>query len=133
MTYEEPVAKLWLCLRRGLTRRPSGVECHRRGRVGATTGQEEVIAIGLIFEGNGVTQEQYEQVLAQACPGNQPPPGMLYHAAGVGENGIIVIDIWESPASMHAFETEKLKQARQAAHITSHEVTIFPLINIMQP
>jgi hypothetical protein len=91
------------------------------------------MAIGLIFEGNGVTQEQYEQVLAQACPGNQPPPGMLYHAAGVGEHGVIVIDIWDSPESMHAFETEKLGQARQAAHITSHHVTIFPLINIMQP
>jgi heme-degrading monooxygenase HmoA len=58
---------------------------------------------------------------------------MLYHAAGMGEHGVIVIDIWDSPESMQAFETKQLQQARQAAHITSHEVTIFPLINIMQP
>ncbi|HEX6655459.1 MAG TPA: hypothetical protein VF153_04525 [Candidatus Limnocylindria bacterium] len=91
------------------------------------------MAIGLIFEENGVTQQQYEQVLAQIWPGNQPPPGMLYHVAGVGEHGIIVIDIWDSPESVHAFEAETPRQARVAAHITSHEVTIFLLINTMQP
>ena len=90
------------------------------------------MAIGLIFQGTGVTQEQYQQVLNQVCPDNQPPPGMLYHAAGVGEEGMIVVDVFESHEALQRFE-EKLRQARPQANITAHQVTIFPIINIMQP
>ena len=90
------------------------------------------MAIGLIFQGTGVTQEQYQQVLDQVCPDNQPPPGMLYHAAGVGEEGMIVFEVFASHEALQRFE-EKLRQARLQANITAHHVTIFPIINIMQP
>jgi len=91
------------------------------------------MAVGLIFQVTGVSLEQYQQVLDEACPDNQLPPGMLYHAAGPGPTGMCVIDIWDSEESMQAFETEKLRHARQRANITAHQVTIFPIINIMQP
>jgi hypothetical protein len=90
------------------------------------------MAIGLIFQGTGVTPEQYQQVLDQVCPDNHPPPGMLYHAAGPGEEGMIVVDVFESPEALQRFE-EQLRQARQQANITDHQVTIFPIINTMQP
>ena len=91
------------------------------------------MAIGLIFEGNGVTQEQYEQVLAQAVRETSPRRACSTTRLELGKTASSSSTSGESPASMHAFETEKLKQARQAAHIISHEVTIFPLINIMSP
>jgi hypothetical protein len=90
------------------------------------------MAIGLIFEGVGVTQEQYQQVLDQVCPDHQPPPGMLYHAAGVGEKGMIVFDVFESHEALQRFE-EQLREARVTANITTHHVTIFPIINTMHP
>jgi hypothetical protein len=90
------------------------------------------MAIGLIFQGTGVTPEQYQQVLDQVCPDNHPPPGMLYHAAGLGEEGMIVVDVFESPEALQSFE-EQLRQARQQVNITDHQVTIFPIINTMQP
>jgi hypothetical protein len=96
-------------------------------------GEEDGMAVGLIFVGTEVTQAQYEQVLAQACPGHQPPPGMLYHAAGFGPTGITVIDIFDSREHLDAFEHDQLRPAREAARITAHDVTIFPLINTMQP
>ena len=91
------------------------------------------MAVGLIFVGTDVTQAQYEQVLAQACPDHQPPPGLLFHAAGLGPSGLIVIDIFDSREHLDAFEHDRLRPARDAAHITAHEVTVFPLINTMQP
>jgi len=48
-------------------------------------------------------------------------------------SGIIVIDIFDSRDHLDAFEHDHLRPAREAAHITAHEVTIFPLINTMQP
>jgi hypothetical protein len=51
------------------------------------------MAFGLIFEGEGVTQAQYEQVKDAVAPGNKLPPGMLHHAAGPGERGWTVTEI----------------------------------------
>jgi len=45
------------------------------------------MAIAVIFDGPGVTQAQYEQVLNEVAPGNQPPPGMLYHVASKTDTG----------------------------------------------
>src|SRR5947207_10484860 len=40
------------------------------------------MAIGLIFQAQGVTWAQYEQVRDEVVSGNTPAPGMLYHAGG---------------------------------------------------
>jgi hypothetical protein len=49
------------------------------------------MAIGLIFQAQGVTRAQYEQVRDEVVSGNTPAPGMLYHAGGPSENGWCVV------------------------------------------
>lgn len=90
------------------------------------------MAVGVIFQGDGVSQAQYQQVLDQVSPGNQPPPGMSYHAAGPTEGGFCVIEVWDSQEAVQRFFEETLGQALQAANINVQPTT-FPIINTMQP
>ena len=87
--------------------------------------------IGLIFDGPGVTQRQYEQVRDEVAPGNKPPPGMLYHAAGPTDNGWRVIEVWEAQEVLDRFFQEKLGQALSKANISVQPQT-FQVHNIMQ-
>jgi hypothetical protein len=90
------------------------------------------MAIGVLFQGSGVSQDQYQQVLDQVAPGNQPVPGMLYHAAGMGKDGMVVFEVWESQEAAQRFFDEKLGQALQEANITVHP-TFLQIVNTMQP
>ena len=89
------------------------------------------MAIGLIFEGPGVTQAQYEQVRDEVAPGNKRPPGLQYHVAGPTDNGWRVIEVWESQEVLDRFFQEKLGQALSKAHISVQPQT-FQVHNIMQ-
>ena len=90
------------------------------------------MALGQIFDGLGVTQAQYEQVLHEVAPGNRPPPGMLYHAAGPTPDGWRVIEIWESQEAADRFFRDKLGAALQRANI-SVQPQDFEVINTMRP
>jgi hypothetical protein len=57
---------------------------------------------------------------------------MLYHAAGTGETGMVVFEVWESQEAAQRFFDEKLRQALQAANITV-QPTFLQIVNTMQP
>jgi len=88
------------------------------------------MAVGAIFEGQGVTQAQYEQVRNEVAPGNRLPQGMLYHAGGSTEAGWCVIEVWESQEALDRFFQEKLGQALQKANINI-QPRFFQVVNIM--
>lgn len=90
------------------------------------------MAIGLLFDGAGVTQAQYEQARNEVAPDNRTPPGMLYHAAGPIPNGWRVIEIWESQEAADRFFQDKLAAALQRANITVQPQR-FEVVNTMQP
>lgn len=89
------------------------------------------MAIGLIFDGPGVTQAQYEQVRDEVCPGNKLVPGMLSHTAGPSDSGWCVVEVWESQEAAKRFFDEKLGQALQKAKI-SIQPRFFQVTNTMQ-
>lgn len=90
------------------------------------------MAIGLIFEGPGVSQAQYEQVKDQVTPGNKAPPGLLYHAGGPTENGWCVMEVWESQEALDQFFQQKLGAALKQANINIQPRS-FQVVNTMQP
>ncbi len=59
----------------------------------------------------GVTQEQYEETVRKLTggksrvesPADWPVEGLLVHAAGQGENGFRVVDVWESEDAIRRF------------------------------
>lgn len=89
------------------------------------------MAIALVFNGVGVTQAQYEQVLHEVTPDGKVAPGMLSHVAGPTADGWRVFEVWESQEAVDRFFQEKLGAALQKAHI-SVQPEVFPVQNMMQ-
>ncbi len=90
------------------------------------------MAIVLVFEGAGVTQQQYDQVRQEVSPSNTPPAGMLFHVAGPTERGFRVIEVWENQAAADKFFHEKLAQALPKANINA-KPQVSEVYNIMKP
>jgi len=93
--------------------------------------KESIVAIGVLFQGTGVSQDQYQQVFDQVAPNGQLQPGMLSNAAGVGPDGMVVFEVWESQEAVQRFFEEQLGQALQQANIDV-QPTFIQLIRTMQ-
>ena len=62
------------------------------------------MAIGILFEMPGVTQEQYDEVIQKLEDAREGmPPGRIYHVAGPTEDGWRVVDVWESQEQFERF------------------------------
>jgi quinol monooxygenase YgiN len=82
------------------------------------------MAVGLFFNGVGVTQEQYQQVFNQVTNnGTTREPGMLTHHAGPSADGFCVIETWASQEALEHFFRDKLGQALAAANISVQPTT----------
>jgi hypothetical protein len=90
------------------------------------------MAIGVIFETEGMTQADYDQVRREVAPDNAPPPGMLYHAAGPSQRGWRVIEVWESSEVAQRFFEDKVGPALERIGVSGQD-TFFDVHNIMQP
>jgi quinol monooxygenase YgiN len=96
-----------------------------------TKRREAAVAVGLIFDGVGITEAQYEQARREVAPDNRLLPGMLSHHAGPSEGGWCVIETWESQEALQAFFEQKLGQALQRANINV-QPKFFQVTNTMQ-
>jgi heme-degrading monooxygenase HmoA len=86
------------------------------------------MAIGLIFDGDGVTQSQYEQVLHAVMSEGEQVKGFLSHAAGPREGGFCVVETWESQEALQRFIDQKLGRALAEAGITT-QPRLFQITN----
>jgi hypothetical protein len=95
------------------------------------------MAIGLRLKFEGGTQEQYEAVNAKMGVADNPPDGLVFHAAGPIEDGWGIIDFWESREMFDSFLGGRLGQAIQElgddALPGPPDVKEFPVHNIIQP
>ncbi len=69
-----------------------------------------VVAVLMIHDSPGGTQEQYEEVGARLSEsgglnslGDWPADGILFHCAGPTDDGWRVIDVWESEEAFQRF------------------------------
>lgn len=63
-----------------------------------------------VFESPSLTRENYEESVRKLTgkeraesPADWPVEGLLVHAAGEGENGFRVVDVWESEEAFGRF------------------------------
>ena len=69
------------------------------------------MAVVLVHQGPTITQERYEQVVRKLTdgkdrlesPSDWAVAGLLVHAAGQGESGFRVVDVWESEEACNQF------------------------------
>ena len=71
------------------------------------------MAVGLRIKFVDGTQEQYEAVNAEIGVEENPPDGLIFHAAGPTEDGWGVLDFWESRGHFDRFMESRLGPAIQ--------------------
>jgi len=77
-----------------------------------------------VFQSPSLTQQRYEESVRKLTggrnrmesPADWPVAGLLAHAAGQGERGFRVVDVWESEDAFRRFG-EKLMPILQAAGV----------------
>ena len=67
------------------------------------------------FVKTGITPDEYDQMREKLGIGDTPPPGGVFHAAAVGEDGKIrVFEVWDSREQAEAW-AEKVMAVRTEA------------------
>jgi hypothetical protein len=83
------------------------------------------MAVCLIVNVPGATLDQYDQV--REGVGDPLGEGQLSHVAGATEDGICVVDVWESRADFDRFLQEHLGEQLARAGIGQPQITEFPI------
>jgi hypothetical protein len=68
------------------------------------------MAVGVQVDYRGVSLEQYDEVveIMGLLPGGPPPSGVLFHCVTKTDNGIRIIDVWQSREALHAFQEDEI-------------------------
>jgi hypothetical protein len=83
------------------------------------------MAVVLLFEIPGMTQEQYDAAVAAGGLEDSLPPGQIFHVAGPMEGGWRVIDVWETRADFDRFAEQTLNPAMGGqAPVPSQELPV---------
>lgn len=94
------------------------------------------MAVGLRIKFAGGTQEQYEAVNTEMGVEENPPAGLIFHAAGPIEDGWGVIDFWESRDLFDTFLSERIQPAIAAlgdrAPQSPPDIKEFPVHNVIK-
>ena len=90
------------------------------------------MAIGMILEWEGGTQQQYDKVVEALGLGGKTVPGGIFHAAGPSENGWRAMDVWESEEIANAFFANNAA-VFEAAGVPQPKITVFPIHNTLTP
>ena len=93
------------------------------------------MAVAIEMNFKGATLEQYDEVLRlMGLDGGQPaPPGGLYHWAAKTDDGIRVVDVWESREVFDKFAEEQIGPYTQQAGIPGPpEMTYYDVYNTIQ-
>lgn len=92
------------------------------------------MAIAMLMEWQGVTQEQYDRAMEGLRLDENPPDGLIVHIAGSGDGGWRVLDVWESSEAWERFSNERLAPVVQQVGLQGEpQVTIFPVHNLYAP
>lgn len=85
------------------------------------------MAVGVILDFPGGTLEQYDQVIDKMgfTKGGPGPPGALFHWVTKTDDGIRVVDVWESREQFERFAQEKIGPLTQEVGVPGPPTTSF--------
>jgi hypothetical protein len=88
------------------------------------------MAIGVLYDSNTITQEQYDRII-ELLQGKLAQ-GRIFHMAGPKEGGgWRVVDVFESPAAFETF-AQMLVPIVQQAGAEPPQITVWPLHKILE-
>jgi hypothetical protein len=82
------------------------------------------MAIGVQLDYPGVTLEQYDRVLEELglLPGGPPARSQIFHWVAPTENGIRVVDVWESQDAFEAFWEKRIRPVMSVVGLVAEPV-----------
>ena len=95
------------------------------------TGPETAVAV--LVEWEGVTAEQYDEMINRMSVADVSLPGALFHVAGPIENGWRIFDVWESPEVLERFTREILMPILEVTGFPPPQVWTWPVYNTLSP
>jgi hypothetical protein len=94
--------------------------------------KENEMAVAVLVEIRGGTQEQYEQVAARIFPDGKLPAGWLLHVSGAAEGDWRVVNVVESQEEFERFARETILPATREAGEEPPQFTFFPVHTLMR-
>src|SRR4051794_35017029 len=85
------------------------------------------MSIAVISEFPGATLEQYEAAGSAMDVQANPPAGILFHAAGVGEGVLRLIEVWESQEALDAFVRDRQAAALRQVGAPEPRISTWPV------
>ncbi len=90
------------------------------------------MAIAMLMEFQGGTLAQYDAVINDMNLGGKPYKGGIFHVAGPTEDGLRIVDVWESQEAFDTFAHALLYPITQKHGITPPEVKVWPVHNTLK-
>jgi hypothetical protein len=89
----------------------------------------------MLLEFNGLDEKRYERINEVLGLNQNPPKGLILHAAGPISGGWRVFDIWESKEAFQQFFNQRLQNALKQAGVTEAPTRqdFFPIHNTYAP
>jgi hypothetical protein len=90
------------------------------------------MAVLMMLELPGATLEQYERTneILEIAGDEDAPDGLISHVAGPTDDGILIVDVWDSPESLERFFEERgVGRAMQEAGAPEGEPRVLPVHN----
>src|SRR6266542_2905334 len=89
------------------------------------------MAIAVLVEWDGVTPEQYDEMIRRMNVGGVSLPGGIFHVAGPTENGWRVVDVWESEEVLRTFVEGTLMPLLKDMKLPPPQVSPWPAYNTL--
>lgn len=92
------------------------------------------MAVAALMDFRGVTLAQYDQAMESGgfLPGGPLPPEGLFHWVTKTDDGILVVNVWESRESLEKFVTERVTPlVREVGVVEPPAIQIFEVHNFL--
>jgi len=88
------------------------------------------MAILMILDIPGGTVGQYDKVNEiMGVDDDNTPDGLISHAAGPTDDGLLIVDVWESEDALNRFVGEQVMPAMQQAAVPQAQPRVLPVHN----
>jgi hypothetical protein len=89
------------------------------------------MGIAYLLEWPGVIEDDYNAVMDDLAL-SKLPPGGIFHAAGMTDSGLRIVDIWESEDAFNNFFRSKLRKALEDHGLQPPQVSAWPIHNTLR-
>jgi hypothetical protein len=72
------------------------------------------VAVALLIELEGMSETMYEELCERVALRDDPPDGLIFHAAGPAPTGWRIVDVWDTPDHWDAYFEETVRPSIDA-------------------